>query len=176
MKYIILFTVVVLMIACGTTQQNNNGVDRKGKPCETISGDFNGDGEIEVAELYRLSDDENRESNIYFTNDSIKSIDSAVIEYSAMYMTNEGDLNGNGTDDIGLFLYAGESYWGTYAVYSYIGSEWRLLLSFGHNPAWNESPMQELVRKHPTKSHCVIIKEISIEQSEMQEREIELPL
>ena len=175
MKYIILLTVVVLMFSYGTTQQKNKDKFVKdGKLCETILGDFNSDGKAESAELYRLSKNDVNTDNIYFTNDSIKPIDSSVIEYTAMYLTNEGDLNGDGADDIGLFLHTGDSYWGAYAVYSYADGKWKLLLSYGHNPGWNECPIQELVRKHPTKDHCVIIKEISLDQSEMQERVIDL--
>ena len=56
MKYITLLTVVVLMLSCGTTQQKNKEQFVKdGKLCETILGDFNGDGKAESAELYRLS-------------------------------------------------------------------------------------------------------------------------
>ena len=177
MKYITLLTVVVLMLSCGTTQQKNKEQFVKdGKLCETILGDFNGDGKAESAELYRLSKKDVSTDIIYFTNDSIRSIDSSVIEYTAMYLTNEGDLNDDGADDIGFFIHTSESYWGTYAVFSYNGGKWKLLLSCGHNPGWNESPIQDLVRKHPTKSNCVIIREICLEQSEMTEREIQLTL
>ena len=175
MKYITLLTVVVLMLSCGTTQQKNKEqFINDGKLCETILGDFNGDGKAESAELYRLSKNDVSTDNIYFTNDSIRSIDSSVIEYTAMYLTNEGDLNDDGADDIGFFLHCGQSYWGTYAVYSYVGGEWKLLLSYDHNPGWNNTPIQDLVRKHPTKANCVIIKEISLDLSEMQERVIDL--
>ena len=175
MKYITLLTVVVLMLSCGTTQQKNKDKFVKdGKLCETILGDFNGDGKAESAELYRLSKNDVSTDNIYFTNNSINSIDSSVIEYTAMYLTNEGDLNDDGADDIGFFLHCGQSYWGTYAVYSYVGGEWKLLLSYDHNPGWNNTPIQDLVRKHPTKANCVIIKEISLDPSEMQERVIDL--
>ena len=175
MKYITLLTVVVLMLSCGTTQQKNKDKFVKdGKLCETILGDFNGDGKAESAELYRLSKNDVSTDNIYFTNNSINSIDSSVIEYTAMYLTNEGDLNDDGADDIGFFLHCGQSYWGTYAVYSYVGGEWKLLLSYDHNPGWNDTPIQDLVRKHPTKANCVIIKQISLDQPEMLERDVDL--
>ena len=90
MKYITLLIVVVLMLSCGTTQQKNKEQFVKdGKLCETILGDFNGDGKAESAELYRLSKNDVSTDNIYFTNDSIRSIDSSVIEYTAMYLTKE---------------------------------------------------------------------------------------
>lgn len=175
MKYITLLTVVVLMFACDTNQEKSKDkFVKNGQLCETILGDFNGDGKEESAELYRLSKDDVSIDNIYFTNDSIKPIDNSAIEYNAMYLTNEGDLNDDGADDIGFFLHTGESYWGTYVVFSYAGGKWKLLLSFGYNPGWNEFPIQELVRKHPIKTHCAIIKEISLEQSGMTERELEL--
>lgn len=175
MKYITLLSAVALMVACGTTQQKSEdeATDR-GELRESISGDFNGDGVMERAELYRLSNGDIAEDCIYFSNDAIKPLDSKVFEYSAMYLTNEGDLDGDGADDVGLFLHCGESYWGTYAVYSYRGGEWKELLSYGHNPGWNEVPMQELVRRHPTMPHCVIIKEISLDYPDMQERIIDL--
>ena len=175
MKYITLLSAVALMVACGTTQQKSeeDSMD-KGELRETISGDFNGDGRVESVELRRLANGDAVEYNLYFSDETIKSLDSSVIEYSARYMTNEGDLDGDGADDIGLFLHCGESYWGVYAVYSYRGGEWAKLLSYGHNPGWNETPMQELVRKHPTMPHCVIIKEISLDHPDMQERVVDL--
>lgn len=175
MKYITLLSAVALMVACGTTQQKGEEDSlAKGDLREAMSGDFNGDGKMERAELYRLSSGEAAEYNLYFSDEAVKPLDSSVIEYSAMYMTNEGDLNDDGADDIGLFLHSGESYWGMYAVYTYSDGQWKELLSYGHNPGWNEVPMQELVRKHPTMPHCVIIREISLDYPDMQERVIDL--
>ena len=175
MKYFTLLCIAVLAVACGPTKKKTDDrTTTKDELRETVFGDFNGDGEQETANLFQLAKGDNNECNIRFNSDSIKPIESNVIEFSAMYMTNEGDLNNDGADDIGLFLHCGESYWGTYAVYSYIGGEWKQLLSFGHNPGWNDLPIQELVSKHPDKPCCVIIKEISLEQPELTERIIEL--
>jgi hypothetical protein len=175
MKYITLISAVALMVACGTTQQKSEEDSAyKGELRETISGDFNGDGKMERAELYCLLNGDAVGYNLHFSDETVKPLDSSVIEYSAMYMTNEGDLNGDGADDIGLFLHSGESYWGMYAVYTYSDGEWRELLSYGHNPGWNDVPMQELVRKHPTMPHCVIIRELSLDHPDMQERVVDL--
>jgi hypothetical protein len=166
---------MALMVACGTTQQKSEEDSAyKGELRETISGDFNGDGKMERAELYCLLNGDAAGYNLHFGDETVKPLDSSVIEYSAMYMTNEGDLNGDGADDIGLFLHSGESYWGMYAVYTYSDGEWRELLSYGHNPGWNDVPMQELVRKHPTMPHCVIIRELSLDHPDMQERVVDL--
>lgn len=175
MKYFTLLCLVAITVACGPTKKKTeNSTTAKEELRETVFGDFNGDGKQESAKLFQLAEGDTNEYNIYFSSDSIKPIENSVIEVSAMYMTNEGDLNNDGADDIGLFLHCGESYWGTYAVYSYIGGEWKQLLSFGHNPGWNEFPIQDLVRKHPTKAHSVIIKEIILERAEIQERIIDL--
>lgn len=172
MKYFTLLCVVAFVVACGSTpKKTENKSTTNGELRETVFGDFNGDGKQEFAKLFQLTEGE---YNVSFSSGSIKPIESSVIEFSAMYMTNEGDLNNDGADDIGMFLHSGESYWGTYAVYSYAGGEWKQLLSFGHNPGWNDMPFQELVSKHPSKSCCVIIKEISLEQPDMIERIIEL--
>ena len=67
MKYITLLTVVVLMLSCGTTQQKNKEqFVNDGKLCETILGDFNGDGKAESAELYRLSKNDVSTDNIFY--------------------------------------------------------------------------------------------------------------
>jgi hypothetical protein len=175
MKYFTLFCVAALAVACGSPQKKTeNKSTTKEEPRETVLGDFNGDGKQESAMLFQLSGDDTNVCNVCFSSDSIKPIESCMIEFSAKYMTNEGDLNNDGADDIGLFLYSGESYWGTYAVYSYAGGEWKELLSYGHNPGWNDVPIQELVSKHPSRPCCVIIKEISLDQPEMLERVIEL--
>lgn len=175
MKYFTLLCLVAITVACGPTKKKTeNSTTAKEELRETVFGDFNGDGKQESAKLFQLAEGDTNEYNIYFSSDSIKPIENSVIEVSAMYMTNEGDLNNDGADDIGLFLHCGKSYWGTYAVYSYIGGEWKQLLSFGHNPGWNDIPIQELVSRHPDKPRCVIIKEISLEQLELTERIIEL--
>ena len=175
MKYFTLLCLVAITVACGPTKKKTeNSTTAKEELRETVFGDFNGDGKQESAKLFQLAEGDTNEYNIYFSSDSIKPIENSVIEVSAMYMTNEGDLNNDGADDIGLFLHCGESYWGTYAVYSFIGGEWKQLLSFGHNPGWDEFPIQDLVRKHPTKAHSVIIKEIILERAEIQERIIDL--
>ena len=89
MKYITLLSAVALMVACGTTQQKSEEDSKdKGELRETISGDFNGDGRVESAELYRLANGDAVEYNLYFSDETIKSLDSSVIEYSERYMTN----------------------------------------------------------------------------------------
>ena len=107
--------------------------------------------------MYRSSKDVINTDYVYiFTNDSIKPIDSSVIEYTAMYLTNEGDLDNDGADDIGFLLHTGESHWGTYVAFSH------------------KTPIQDFVRKDPTKAHCAIIKKIHWEHLEMQEIIIDL--
>ena len=124
MKYFTLLCLVAITVACGPTKKKTeNSTTAKEELRETVFGDFNGDGKQESARLFQLAKGDTNEYNIYFSSDSIKPIENSVIEVSAMYMTNEGDLNNDGADDIGLFLHCGESYWGTYAVYSYIGGE-----------------------------------------------------
>ena len=175
MKYITLLTVAVLMVACGApVRKSKEKCVEKEELCQAIKGDFNGDGKQESAVVGVVSKGETSQCSITFDNDSIEPIGSSIIEHTAIYLTNEGDLNGDGADDIGFFLHSGQSYWGTYAVCSYVGGEWKLLLSYDHNPGWNDTPIQDLVRKHPTKANCVIIKQISLDQPEMLERDVDL--
>lgn len=149
-------------------------VVERGEFRESIDGDFNGDGKVEVADLYCVSHDEEYEYNIYFNDNSIKVLDAETMVYSVREMTNEGDLNGDGADELGVFLHCGYSYWGTYTVYTYSKGEWSELVSVGRNPGWVECDMQELVRRNPIHSHCVIVKEINLDFPDMQERVVDL--
>lgn len=163
----------VISVACRGTEQKlvkSEVVEDRGEFRDIIHGDFNGDGKSESAQLYRRSQDEDYEYNIYFGDASVKTLDSKTMVYAAKYLTNEGDLNGDGAHEIGVFLHCGYSYWGTYAVYTYSEGEWKELVSISHNPGWVECSMQELVRCNPENPRSVIVKEISIDHAQLMER------
>lgn len=96
---------------------------------DSVCGDFNGDGKIEFMwlEIPKLSEDEMNcvgkcESTIVFSDKSIPSIkvDNCIFGSPV----NEGDLNGNGTDEIGLLPGWFTSCWHTYLVWTYKNGRW----------------------------------------------------
>jgi hypothetical protein len=51
--------------------------------------------------------------------------------FGIMYMKNEGDLDGNGTDEVGLLVdWADYSQVNTYRVYTFKNQKWKEVLSF----------------------------------------------
>ena len=100
---------------------------------DTIKGDFNGDGKIEYAysesnpaEYYSLDEvDDGKLNNITFSNPTIPAIET---KFQIERLTNEGDLNGDGIDEIGFNKRAISRICG-YTVYSLSRTnQWKELL------------------------------------------------
>ena len=129
----------------------------RGELLETITGDFNGDGVEEQAELYYIFtgeggvDDDpvyvgcDDNYDIYFSDNSIAPLSRDIIQWAASNLTNEGDLNGDGTDELGVWIRGGYTACGTYVVFTYKDSKWSELIHISHNPNWNGCDYQELV-------------------------------
>ena len=164
----------------------NFDANDRGELRESIAGDFNGDGKKEVAELYYkfageggVDDDPiytgtDDNYDVYFSDDAVKTLDSSVIEWGAANMTNEGDLNGDGADEIGLWIYGGYSSSGTYVVFTYCEEGWKDLVAIDHNPNWNTRDYQQLVRKHPTNPNWLIVDEVILDDGRIRERIIDI--
>ena len=120
MKPYLLPIFVLLIVGCGNRNPANIVVENRIRQTEqtdsiigdsyerdTIQGDFNGDGKIEYAysesnpaEYYSLDEvDDGKLNNITFSNPTIPAIET---EFQIERLTNEGDLNGDGTDEIGF--------------------------------------------------------------------------
>ncbi len=126
---------------------------------DTIKGDFNGDREKEyvysiviVNEDKGVIIDDEKYNYITFSNSSIPPIET---EYLISHLTNEGDLNGDGTDEIG-FLIGSISNWQTYNVYSLRNNKWKIIVSETvFAPDINDKT--ELVKIHPKKKGYLLI-------------------
>lgn len=190
MRLLTILFAIMLMAACGNnhTRQttsaerpprvivmdcDDNGSNEELQLKECVDGDFNGDGEDEYAAIYsfkRLSADgiEREEWDYYkydhydyviFGDSSIVSID---IEYSGSYLINEGDLDGDGADEIGLFNHGGYSTWGMYCVYTYKNGVWSELISISHSEDWNTAPYQDLVKRCDHSDDSLTVMEVQV--------------
>lgn len=96
------------------------------------------------------------------------------VEWSAVGLTNEGDLDGDGADDIGYFQWEGYSSCGTYIVFSLCDGEWCVRVVLSHNASWNEEPYDVLVRKDPSAEGYVIVREIDIADDCIWDKRVKL--
>lgn len=130
-------------------------------------GYYYGDGKIEYAysesnpaEYYSLDEvDDGKPNNITFSNPTIPAIET---EFQIERLTNEGDLNGDGTDEIG-FIERAVSRFVFYKVYSLRKGVWKEIVSvYTHDaffdPINGDAP--DLVRIAPNKTGYVIVQTI----------------
>jgi hypothetical protein len=99
------------------------------KPIISVKGDFNGDGKIDSMwlippKITTIEQDCKGDCNsfIKFSDQNIPSI--KVENCIGGMPTNLGDLNQNGTDEIGLLPEWFSSYWSAYYVWTYINGKW----------------------------------------------------
>lgn len=102
------------------------GVDQY---ADSVEGDFNGDGKREFMslEIPKLGEDDmscvgNCESTIVFSDKTIPTIKVDNCIFGSL--VNEGDLNGNGSDEIGLLPGWFTSCWHTYLVWTFKKGRW----------------------------------------------------
>ena len=169
-----------------TSVLNENSKLDRGELMESIVGDFNGDGKREAAELYYkftgeggVDDDPtytwgDDDYDVYFSDDAIKTLDASIIQWGAANMTNEGDLNGDGADEIGLWIHGGYSMCGTYVVFTHSSDGWKKLVAIDHNPNWNTRDYQQLVRKHPKNPNWLIVDEVIWDDGRIRERVVDI--
>jgi hypothetical protein len=188
MKRVLLLLVIALTAACcvndATTPSkhirmdcNNDNLAERGKLIEFVTGEFNGDEQSEYAALYCFDggseDDCENGMQIYccirFGNSDIPALYPAWVTSN---LTNEGDLNGDGTDEIGFLVREGPSYWGEYRVYTSDADSWRELVSVSHHEDWNPAPYQELVRANPDDAGSLIIKSTDFAEDGVEVNEI----
>ena len=135
---------------------------------DTIKGDFNGDGKIEYAysesnpaEYYSLDEvDDGKLNNITFSNPTIPAIE---IKFQIERLTNEGDLNGDGIDEIGFNKRAISRICG-YTVYSLSRTnQWKELLRVGYDAL---NPPSDVCRPAPNRPGYVIVQTVEWENGE----------
>ena len=188
MKRVLLLLVIALTAACSVNDAttpskhirmdcNNDNLAERGKLIEFVTGDFNGDEQSEYAAIYCFDGcaDDNSENGmqiyccIRFGDDNIPALYPA---WETSNLTNEGDLNGDGTDEIGFLAREGPSYWGEYRVYTSDADSWRELVSVSHHEDWNPAPYQELVRANPDDAGSLIVKSTDFAEDGVEVNEI----
>lgn len=175
MKTNLLPIFALLIVGCGNRNPANIVVENRIRQTEqtdsiigdsyerdTIQGDFNGDGKIEYAysesnpaEYYCLDEvDDGKPNNITFSNPTIPAIET---EFQIERLTNEGDLNGDGTDEIGFNQRAISRICG-YTVYSLSRTnQWKELLRIDYDAL---NPPSDVCRPAPNKKGYVIIQTV----------------
>lgn len=125
--------------------------NRAASSSANVQGDFNGDGVVETVWLVppKLSDDESEcigECTAYlrFSNPSLAEI--TLSDCIGGVPDNLGDLDGNGTDEIGLLPQLYTSCWRDYYVWTWKYGNWRYLVDpiTTHCNLWDEgySPIE----------------------------------
>ena len=132
-------------------------------PADAISGDFNGDGKLDYMWLQKPEILPNEEdcvsgcvSYIRFSDPSIPTIE--VPNSIGGSPSNQGDLNGNGTDEIGLLPDWFSSCWREYFVWTLTNQSWRYLVEpfSTHCNQWDEGIRP--IEIDPSRSGNVIIR------------------
>lgn len=134
---------------------------------DTISGDFDGEGKKERAWFKRregVFDDcwsnqtkKSCSGIIVFSSEKIKPL---IIDYCPMgCFINEGDLNGDKKDEIGVLPGWFSSACRLYHVFSYKGTAWRLICEPINSAINMREAGIDIIQKHPQDSSYVIIRE-----------------
>lgn len=132
--------IFALILSCFLLSSSSNGSNnktnlrliptgQKSTPIIAVKGDFNGDGKIDSMWLIPPKVAANEQdcmgeckSYIKFSDPKISSI--KIENCIGGLPTNLGDLNKNGTDEVGLLPEWFSSYWSAYHVWTYINGKW----------------------------------------------------
>lgn len=162
---------------------DNDGIIDKAKKKESVIGDFNGDGKSEYAVIYHYSKpipgleshqydgDYYHYCEIHFSDEALTDI---LLVYIGCNLVNEGDLNGDGSDELGFFNVGGFTMWGNYSVLTFIDGAWHELVSIRHNENWNPAPYQDLVRKDENNYGHVIVKDIRLDDGKILDKSVKI--
>ena len=154
------------------TDANLAKQNRTAKSGESVEGDFNGDGVKETVWLVppKIKEEEGVcigecISYLRFSNASLAEI--AVTDCIGGVPDNLGDLNGDGSDEIGLLPYWFTSCWREYYVWTFIHGSWKYMVDpiVTHCNLWDEGT-KPIVRDSNKFGHVII------HYSEFQETDI----
>lgn len=160
------------------TQSEDGTITPQAEALESITGDFDGDGNIERATLYHtpaytiagdsLTPDEHIAESyaIRFDKESIATKESSR---RLSHLTLLGDIDLDGKDELGVFTHNStkEQSWGDYSAYSNNANEWQSIASTTLNISLLESlgkniAIDKLITADSTRRGYVTIKHITI--------------
>jgi hypothetical protein len=145
----------------------------------SVTGDFNGDGKKETMDEHFCSSIDGRDTAKYVENVEMGGVSRVmrlkpVVEmvctdpniypfhpfsdadqvFGFRYVTNLGDLDGNGTDEIGYVMeWADWSSCNSYRVVTYTGTEWKQILAFATHD-WIYPPLPEVSEEYYIMGTC----------------------
>lgn len=132
-----LFSGFILLVAYGC--ENNyktSGLDYLAQYRDSLIGKFNGiDIDTLIAEPIDTTKARARWDWIIYSKQN--SVDTLIItQRFSVKMIQEGDLDGNGTDEVGIRREVEQGTWDSYFIYSYNNGKWQYLI----NSIWTYSP------------------------------------
>lgn len=138
MKHIlsIIFSVIITStLGCVRHHKSTNDVDPMAQYRDTIVGCFNG---VDIDTLISEPIDITKQRAywdwlIYSKNNTVDTL--ILTQRFIVKMIQEGDLDGNGTDEFGVRREAEAGTWDNYCVYTYDKGEWKYLIK----PIWTYS-------------------------------------
>ena len=136
MKCLPIINFAFIILCCvGCNKQNKTNICTLAQYRDTIIGKFDGNSiDTLIAEPIDTTIDRNLWNwQIYGKENTI---DTLILSHRfAVRLIQEGDLDGNGTDEFGIRREAEAGTWDNYCVYTYDNGEWKYLV----NPIWTYS-------------------------------------
>lgn len=144
---------------------------------DAIKGDFNGNGKIDIAYSYCVDEVSENEmldgfGGIIFSDSTIQEITNPWL---ICFLLNEGDLDGDGADELGFYARGTMSGWGTYSVWSFRNGQWYALASVAYNSNFDDYlqdnfDRNDLVRIDPNRQGYLLIRELEMEDGDWVRR------
>ena len=167
------------------TQTEANEISPQIEALESITGDFDGDGESDCATIYHVAEqtipgdsttlEQHIEESYYIAFDK-EGIARKTSAHRMSNLTLLGDINGDGKDELGVYTHGpqGKASWGNYSALSNSDSEWQSIASTTLNISllerFGESVnISELITRDTTRKGYVTIKRFTILDGESYE-------
>lgn len=133
--YLLLFLLSYSLIGCGSKQDTSKNEEHIINYRDTLIGKFNG---INIDTLIAEPIDTTKERAMWdwIIYSKQNSVDTLILtQRFSVKMIQEGDLDGNGTDEFGIRREVEQGTWDSYFIYSYNNGKWQYLI----NPIWTYS-------------------------------------
>lgn len=168
----LLTAITIVLFSCGQYSMENRKVANKQEKVQTevsqlpkigekIYGDFNGDGQTDLARAIRTKLGHGNpieygtadEYEVQFSDKNTKSISAGCCN---LQLINEGDLNNNGTDEISLFQAPMNGCTYSMTTYSFINGTWKQFIETFLIPTACESISESELQKKIFKENDTI--------------------